>query len=505
MTRPGLPSRLAIYLAILVSAMMVLPAPRVVASTPIPGVTGTVAPPTVTAPAPPATAPVATEPAPSATVPPATPADSPVPPSPMPTAAPAVTTLPPTATALPDTPTPVPPTEIPAAASLTPAPPTVTLREGGRVHVAPEQVSPGETLDVAAADFGERERLSVWLTDGDGSVIGSAERTTTRDGQAYFSVPLPADAAPGRWSISVQGQLSRRRAVAAFVVLGGVDDAGSEPDASATGDVTRGDGSTTPTTATLTPSPTATATMTPTATVTRTPPPDNRDIAAFLPPGPPGGSLSPRLARTYFGNAARISGVPVEVLLAVAAVESGFRPNAVGPYLPQFAGTIDEHALGMMQFLPSTYQAYVRRVDRLTGKNLGLRGIWDPESAVYAAALYLSDSGAPGDMRRALYRYNNAEWYVRLVLAWADYYARGGTIGGAPVIDLSRLPDIPSPATPVVGDGRPAVRAAGPPSLADAHAPRLSALPEGLLELLGQIHDRLGWPKIQLPVRPLPI
>jgi hypothetical protein len=385
----------------------------------------------------------------------------------------------------------------------------VTLREGGRVQVAPDRVAPGESFDVAAADYGVRERLSVWLTDADGTVHGLNDQTATRDGQAYFSVTLPADAAPGPWAITVQGHQSRRRAVADFVVLGPATGAAQE--GAATSDEVGGsDGAPVTVTATAgaltpTPEPTATATATATVTATRTPAPDNRDIAAFLPPGPPGGSLSPRLARTYFGNAARVSGVPVEVLLAVAAVESGFRPNAVGPYLPQFAGTMDEHALGMMQFLPSTYQYYVRRVDRLTGKNLGLRGIWDPESAVYAAALYLSDSGAPGDLRRALYRYNNAEWYVRLVLAWATYYANGGTIGGAPVVDLARLPELPAPSTPVPGDSRTTVQAAGPPSLADAHAPRLSALPEGLLELLGQIHDRLGWPKLQLEVRPLPL
>ncbi len=78
-----------------------------------------------------------------------------------------------------------------------------------------------------------------------------------------------------------------------------------------------------------------------------------------------------------------------------------------------------------MQFLPSTYRPYVARIDAITGKSLGMMGIWDAESAIYAAAFYLKDCGAPGDIRRALFSYNNAEWYVDLILAWASQYANG--------------------------------------------------------------------------------
>src|SRR5437763_13291853 len=126
-----------------------------------------------------------------------------------------------------------------------------------------------------------------------------------------------------------------------------------------------------------------------------------------------------------FMHASELTGVPVEVLLAIARVESGFHPTAVGPFLPQFSGTTNEHALGMMQFLPGTYGGYAGTVDRLTAKNLGVNGIWDAESSIYAAAFYLKDNGAPGNMRRALFAYNNADWYVNLVLAWAGFYSGG--------------------------------------------------------------------------------
>ncbi len=162
-----------------------------------------------------------------------------------------------------------------------------------------------------------------------------------------------------------------------------------------------------------------------------------------VPQPPPGPALAPSQLLPTFAKAAQLTGVPQDVLLAIGRVESGFDQRAIGPYLSQFAGTENEYALGMMQFLPSTYRGVMARVDAATGKNLGISGIWDAESAIYAAAFYLKDSGAPGDMRRALFAYNNADWYVDLILSWAAHYA-GGPIpdpniydpnkGGPPVI-----------------------------------------------------------------------
>ena len=138
-------------------------------------------------------------------------------------------------------------------------------------------------------------------------------------------------------------------------------------------------------------------------------------------------------------------GLSWEVLAAVAKIESGFDPRAVGPTIPQLAGTEDEHALGMMQFLPSTYRGLVARVDAATGKGLGADGIWDPESALHAAAFYLCDSGAAaGDFRAALFAYNHDEQYVNQVFAQAAAYGLdagsggGGAGGGDDVVALAR-------------------------------------------------------------------
>jgi murein DD-endopeptidase MepM/ murein hydrolase activator NlpD len=134
------------------------------------------------------------------------------------------------------------------------------------------------------------------------------------------------------------------------------------------------------------------------------------------------GEIPPDILAMLPRAAAACPGLPWPLLAAIAKIESDFTPTAVGPLIERFAGTEDAHALGMMQFLPSTYRGYAAPVDGLTGKGLGMAGIWDAESSLFAAALYLCDSGAPGDMRRALFAYNNAQWYVDEVLAMAARY-----------------------------------------------------------------------------------
>ncbi len=135
--------------------------------------------------------------------------------------------------------------------------------------------------------------------------------------------------------------------------------------------------------------------------------------------------IAPSQLMPFFTKAAERTGVPREILLAIGRIESNFTPRAQGPLIERFAGTDDAHAQGMMQFLPSTYRGLIGDVDGATGKNLGPGGIYDPESAIYAAGFYLRNAGAPGDIRRAIFAYNNADWYVNEVLALAKQYAGG--------------------------------------------------------------------------------
>jgi hypothetical protein len=109
------------------------------------------------------------------------------------------------------------------------------------------------------------------------------------------------------------------------------------------------------------------------------------------------------LLRHYRG-AQRRFGVPWPVLASVNFVESAFgrvRSNST-------AG-----AQGPMQFIPSTWAAY------------GLGGdVRDPHDAIMGAANYLRASGAPADLRGALYAYNPSSRYVDAVLAYANRIRR---------------------------------------------------------------------------------
>ena len=108
----------------------------------------------------------------------------------------------------------------------------------------------------------------------------------------------------------------------------------------------------------------------------------------------------------YYREAQRRFGVPWHVLAAVNFVETAF-----GKVLsPSTAG-----AQGPMQFLPATWRAY------------GLGGdIDDPRESILGAANYLRASGAPGNLRRALYAYNHSALYVDAILAYSRVMSRDG-------------------------------------------------------------------------------
>lgn len=51
---------------------------------------------------------------------------------------------------------------------------------------------------------------------------------------------------------------------------------------------------------------------------------------------------------------------------------------------------------------------------------------WDLQDAIFSAANYLAANGAAeGDLRRAVFAYNHADWYVEEVLGFADQYVKG--------------------------------------------------------------------------------
>lgn len=114
--------------------------------------------------------------------------------------------------------------------------------------------------------------------------------------------------------------------------------------------------------------------------------------------------LPPQKLRRLYDQAQGRFEVPWHVLAAVNYVESKFG-RILGP---SSAG-----ALGPMQFLPSTWAEYGAGGD-----------ILDPRDSIMGAARYLRASGAPSDLRGALFAYNPSEAYVDAILIYADEIRR---------------------------------------------------------------------------------
>jgi cell wall-associated NlpC family hydrolase len=112
------------------------------------------------------------------------------------------------------------------------------------------------------------------------------------------------------------------------------------------------------------------------------------------------------------------------ILAGIARVESGFGANMA---------TSSAGAIGYGQFLPSTWAAYGN------GGNP-----YDYRDALPAMARYLCASGAGTDVRRALFAYNHADWYIDEVVSFAAQYAAAASAAqtrpalGTPIVDLAR-------------------------------------------------------------------
>ena len=105
-------------------------------------------------------------------------------------------------------------------------------------------------------------------------------------------------------------------------------------------------------------------------------------------------------------------GLHPEVLVAIAHVESRFgRGNG-----PSSAG-----AVGPMQFLPETWATYATDGDRD-----GRADVMNPIDAMHGAARFLCTHGGAdlGELRTALWRYNNSRDYVAQVLRAAGLTQR---------------------------------------------------------------------------------
>ena len=103
-------------------------------------------------------------------------------------------------------------------------------------------------------------------------------------------------------------------------------------------------------------------------------------------------------------------GVPWEVLAAINRVETAFGTNL---------NVSSAGALGWMQFIPSSWEAY-----GVDANNDGRKDPYNPVDAICAAGNYLQAAGAEDDLYRAIFAYNHADWYVDMVLTYARQYGK---------------------------------------------------------------------------------
>jgi hypothetical protein len=149
-------------------------------------------------------------------------------------------------------------------------------------------------------------------------------------------------------------------------------------------------------------------------------------------------------------------GVRWEVLAAINEIETDYGRNL---------NVSSAGALGWMQFMPATWRTY-----GTDGNKDGDKDPYNPVDAVFAAARYLKAAGAEDDLRKAIFAYNHADWYVDSVMMRARLIAgvpsdlvgslTGLTEGRFPVAARARYADdlAERDAKRRVGRGRNAAR-----------------------------------------------
>ena len=128
---------------------------------------------------------------------------------------------------------------------------------------------------------------------------------------------------------------------------------------------------------------------------------DRIDLAG-PPPAKPGQLTT--LVSIYRAAGSRY-GIDWRVLAAINRIETNFGQNT---------HVSSAGAVGWMQFLPSTWRRW-----GTDASGDGIADPYDPQDAIFSAARYLDAAGAQGDIRRAVFAYNHADWYVNDVLRMA--------------------------------------------------------------------------------------
>jgi hypothetical protein len=127
-------------------------------------------------------------------------------------------------------------------------------------------------------------------------------------------------------------------------------------------------------------------------------------------------------------------GVRWEVLAAINEIETDYGRNL---------NVSSAGALGWMQFMPSTWQMYGTDANKD-----GRKDPYNPVDAIFAAARYLQAAGYEQDVRRAIFAYNHADWYVDSVLL------RARLIAGVPADLIGSLTGLTEGRFPVFARAR---------------------------------------------------
>ena len=118
-------------------------------------------------------------------------------------------------------------------------------------------------------------------------------------------------------------------------------------------------------------------------------------------------SIPPFLLPIYQACGTQYS-IPWQVLASINRIETAFGTNL---------NVSTAGALGWMQFMPPTWEAY-----GVDANNDGRKDPYNPVDAICAAARYLNAAGGADDLRTAIFAYNHADWYVDEVLLYAKQY-----------------------------------------------------------------------------------
>src|SRR5919197_5136314 len=95
-------------------------------------------------------------------------------------------------------------------------------------------------------------------------------------------------------------------------------------------------------------------------------------------------------------------GIRWPVLAAINEIETDYGRNL---------SVSSAGALGWMQFIPSSWKLY-----GVDANGDGKKDPYNPVDAIFAAARYLKAAGADHNLRRAIFAYNHADWYVDSVI-----------------------------------------------------------------------------------------